>query len=147
MLFSSITFASKISILTVFFHDSEFYCQNSLAFLKFVIIREFYKFFKFIKFAFSICAYPHHHHHHHHRVALVLFPHLFLRSSSITPSILHSRLKTFVFHKFVPTVAFPFFFGINSADSPDCLPILLSISVFLLFSFSLLHFLVIGFVR
>ena len=33
-----------------------------------------------------------------------------------------------------------FFFRTGSADSLDCLPILLSISVFLLFSFSLLNF-------
>ena len=53
MLFSSITnristFASKISILYVIFHDSEFYSWNLLgaAFLEFVKVREFYKIFK-----------------------------------------------------------------------------------------------------
>ena len=61
MLFFSITnlistFASKISILSTIFHDIEFYLKNSLAFLKFVKIQEFYDFFKFIKLAFSIYA-------------------------------------------------------------------------------------------
>jgi len=62
MLFFSITncistFASKISILSTIFHDIEFYFINSLAFLKFVKIHEFYDFFKkFIKLAFSIYA-------------------------------------------------------------------------------------------
>ena len=49
MLFSSVTnsismFASQISIVYAIFHDSEFYFKNSLAFLKFVKIREFYDF-------------------------------------------------------------------------------------------------------
>jgi len=47
------TFASQISILSIFFHDIEFYFFNSLAFLKFVKIEEFYEFLKFIIFAFS----------------------------------------------------------------------------------------------
>ena len=34
--------------------------------------------------------------------------------------------------------------AINSTDSRDCLPTLLSISVLLLFSFSVFHFLVVG---
>ena len=59
MLFSSITncistFASNISIPSVIFHVSEFYFQNSLARLKFVKIRGFCEFIKFIKFAFAI---------------------------------------------------------------------------------------------
>jgi len=59
MLFSSITncistFASNISIPSVIFHVSEFYFQNSLARLRFVRIRGFCEFIKFIKFAFSI---------------------------------------------------------------------------------------------
>jgi len=57
---------------------------------------------------------------------------------SITvPSPPHSfipRLKP-SFLQILPTVAFLFFFGTDCTDSPDCLPILLSISV-LLFSFS-----------
>ena len=49
-------FASNIFILSVIFRDSELYFfSNSLAFLKFVKIREFCDFFTFIKFAFSIC--------------------------------------------------------------------------------------------
>ena len=60
MLFSSMnncssTFASKISVLSIFFYDSELYFFiNSLAFLKFVKVRKFYEFLKFIKFAFSV---------------------------------------------------------------------------------------------
>jgi len=42
----------------------------------------------------------------------------------------------------LPTVAFLFFFRTDSTDSPDCLPILLSIAVFLLFTFSVFHFVV-----
>ena len=53
-------------------------------------------------------------------------------SLSITPSLFHSRLKTFLFCKSFPTVAYLFFFRTDSTDSPDCLPILLSISVFTL---------------
>ena len=44
----------------------------------------------------------------------------------------------------VPTVAFLFFFRTDSKDSPDCLLILLSIPVFLLFSSSVFLFLVVG---
>jgi len=50
-------------------------------------------------------------------------------SSSITPSLFHSRLKTFL-----PIIAYHFFSWTDSTDSPDCLPILLSISVFSLYS-------------
>ena len=35
----------------------------------------------------------------------------------------------------------------DSTDSPDCLPILLNISVFFFFSFSVFHFLVVGSVQ
>ena len=60
MLFSFInnrisTFASKISIVSIFFHDNKFdFFLNLLAFSKFVKIREFYEFLKFVEFAFSI---------------------------------------------------------------------------------------------
>ena len=40
-----------------------------------------------------------------------------------------------------------FFFRTDYMDSPDCLLILVSTSVFLLFRFSVLHFLVVGSVR
>ena len=40
-----------------------------------------------------------------------------------------------------------FFFRTGSTDSPDCLPIFLSMSVFTFFLFSFFPFLVIGFVR
>ena len=60
-------------------------------------------------------------------------------SSTITPSLFHStlKLKTFLLCKSF-TSAFLFFFRTDSADSPDCLPIPLSISVFyfLVFCFS-----------
>jgi len=48
------TFPSKISILSVILHDSEFYFRNLLAFSNFVKIRKLYEFLKFVKFAFSI---------------------------------------------------------------------------------------------
>ena len=48
---------------------------------------------------------------------------------------------------FLPTVAFLFFFGNDSTNTPDCLPILLSISVFLVFSFLFSTSLVVGSVR
>ena len=72
------------------------------------------------------------------------------RSSSLTilvfhhPSHFHSRLKPSFFLQILPTVAFLFFFSTDYMDSPDCL-ILLSISVFLLFS--VFHFLVVDSVR
>jgi len=62
-------------------------------------------------------------------------------SSSINPSLLHSRLKNFPFLHILPTVAFLFFFRTDSMDSPDCLPILLSISVFYFFPHFFLVFL------
>jgi len=40
------------------------------------------------------------------------------------------------FLQILPAVAFLFFYRIDSADSPDCLPILLSISVFYFLFFS-----------
>jgi len=40
-----------------------------------------------------------------------------------------------------------FFFSTDYVDSPDCLPILLSISVFYCLVFSVFHFLVVGSVR
>jgi len=52
------------------------------------------------------------------------------------------------FLQILPTVAFLFFFRTDYTDSPDCLAILLSISVFLLFSFFMFfHFLVVCSVR
>ena len=63
--------------------------------------------------------------------------------SSISASLCHSRLKIFLFHFWnLPTVAFLFFFRTNSTDSADCLPILLSMSVFyfLVFLFHLFSF-------
>ena len=41
----------------------------------------------------------------------------------------------------------PFFFRTDSTDSQDCLPILLSISVFCFLVFLSVHFLVVGCVR
>ena len=56
--------------------------------------------------------------------------------STPSPSLFHSRLKTYLpFLQILPTAAFLFFFRTDSTDSLDCLPIL-GISVFLLFSFS-----------
>ena len=54
---------------------------------------------------------------------------------SITHSLFHSRLKSFLFCKSsLPSLSF-FSFRIHYMDFPDCLLLLLSISVFLLFSF------------
>ena len=50
-------------------------------------------------------------------------------SSSITPSLFHFKLKTFLLCKFFPLQLF-FFFRTDFTDSLDCLLILLSISVF-----------------
>ena len=47
----------------------------------------------------------------------------------------HCSLKTFLFFQIIPTAAFLFFSWTDSTDSPDCLPILLSISVFFAFQF------------
>jgi len=47
-----------------------------------------------------------------------------------------------LFLQILPTVAFHFF---SRTDSPDCLPILLSISVFYFLLFSIFHFLVVCF--
>jgi len=55
--------------------------------------------------------------------------------------------KNFPFLQILPAVAFLFFFRADYMDSPDCLLVVLSISVFLLLSFSVLHFLVVGSVR
>ena len=66
----------------------------------------------------------------------------------ITHSFFHSRFKSFLFCK-SPYRSLSFFsFRIHYMDFPDCLLLLLSISVFLLFSFFLfLHFFVFGSVR
>ena len=65
---------------------------------------------------------------------------------SITHSLFHSRLKTFLFCKSFPPQPFLFFFRTDYIDYPDCLLLLLSISVFTflffcftLFSCSTLH--------
>ena len=50
---------------------------------------------------------------------------------SITHSLFHSRLKSFLFYRSLSFVSFK----IHYMDFPDCLLLLLSISVFLLFSF------------
>ena len=59
-------------------------------------------------------------------------------SSFITPSLFHSRFKTFLFCKSFHR-SLPFFFSTDSTDSPDCLPILLSIgptsTMYLFFTF------------
>ena len=49
---------------------------------------------------------------------------------SITHSFFHSRLKTLPFLQILPTAAFPFPLRTDCMDSPDCLLLLLSISVF-----------------
>ena len=49
---------------------------------------------------------------------------------SITHSISHYRLKTFLFCKSFPPQPFLFFFRTVCVDSPDCLLLLLSMSVF-----------------
>ena len=68
-----------------------------------------------------------------------------LIKSFITRSLFHSRLKTFLFRKSFPPQPFLFFFRTDSADSPDCLPILVTISVFYFLVFFPL--LVVGSVR
>jgi len=57
---------------------------------------------------------------------------------SITRSLFHSRLKTFLFCKSFPLQPFLFSFRIHYMDFPDCLLLLLSIFRLLLFSFSVL---------
>jgi len=72
---------------------------------------------------------------------------LIIISIPSTPHSFIPGLKPF-FLQIIPTVAFLFFFGTDYMDSPDCLLTLLSLSVFLLFSFfSVFHFLVVGSVR
>ena len=66
---------------------------------------------------------------------------------SITLSLFHSRLKTFLFCKSFTPQPFLFFPRTDYMDSPNCLLLLLSISTFLVFSLSVLHYLVVGSVR
>ena len=73
-----------------------------------------------------------------------------LITTIIIPSPAHSFVPSLnlPFPQILPTAAFLSFSRIDYMDSPDCLPILLSTSVFLLFSlFSVVHFLVVGSVR
>ena len=63
---------------------------------------------------------------------------------SITPSLLHSWLKTFLFCKSFTPQPFLFFFRTDYMDSPDCLLLLLSISISYFLAFLFLHFLVVG---
>jgi len=51
-------------------------------------------------------------------ISIPLPPHTFIQGLNLP------------FLQILPAVAFLFFYRIDSADSPDCLPILLSISVF-----------------
>ena len=51
------------------------------------------------------------------------------------------------FLQILPIVAFLFFFRTDYTDSPDCLAILLSLSVFYFLVFMFFHFLVVGSVR
>ena len=59
-------------------------------------------------------------------------------------SLFHSRSSFSANHSHC---SLPFFFRTDSTDSPDCLSILSSISVFLTFWFFCFHLLVVGFVR
>ena len=77
-------------------------------------------------------------------------------SSSITFSLFHSRLKTFLFanppHRiasssFSSSSSSSGFFRTESTDSPDCLPILLSISILIFSFFFFPYYLVLGSVR
>ena len=57
-------------------------------------------------------------------ISIPLPPHTFIQGLNLP------------FLQILPAVAFLFFYRIDSADSPDCLPILLSISVFYFLFFS-----------
>ena len=63
------------------------------------------------------------------------------------PSLFHSRLKTFLLGKSCPSYSFLFFSKTDSMESQDCLPILLSISVFSFLVFLFFHFSVVVSVR
>ena len=56
--------------------------------------------------------------------------HTFYYWYSVSHPLFHSRLKTFLFCKSFPPQPFLFFFRTDYMDSPDCLLLLLSISVF-----------------
>ena len=64
---------------------------------------------------------------------LTAVPSTYLSRHPSSPSLFHSRLKTSLFLQILSAVAFLFFFGTDSTDSPDCLPILSSRSVFFYF--------------
>ena len=66
---------------------------------------------------------------------------------SITHSLFHSRLKSFLFCKSSLPEPFLFLIQVSLYGFPRLFTLLLSISVFLLFSFSVLHFLVVVSVR
>ena len=70
------------------------------------------------------------------------YSHTYYYGYSISHSLFHSRLKSFLFCKSSLPQPFLFLFRIHYMDFPDCLLSLLSISVSLLFSFFLLflHF-------
>ena len=71
-----------------------------------------------------------------------------MHPSPITQSLFHSRLKSLLFCKSSLPQPFLFFFKIHYMDFPDCLLLLLSISVSLFFSFFCFYtFLVVGSVR
>ena len=92
-------------------------------------------------------------------IILVFFITVLVVESKIPPSVPWTReshsspIRSFIpglipfFLQILPTVAFLFFFRTDSRDSPDCLPILLSISVFYILVFLFPTFLIVGSVR
>jgi len=72
--------------------------------------------------------------------------HTYYYELSITHSLFHSGLKTSLFCKSFPPQPFLFFFRTDYIDSPDCLLLLLSISVFYFLVFFCFTLLVVGFV-
>jgi len=76
-------------------------------------------------------------------IQLLLVYYYYLVGYSITHSLFYSKLKTY-FRKSFPSF---FFFMIHYMDSPDCLLLFLSISVFYFLVFLSLHFLVVVSVR
>jgi len=66
---------------------------------------------------------------------------------SITHSLFHSRLKTSLFCKSFPPQPFLFLFQDSPHDSPDCLLLFISISIFYVLVVLFLRILVVGSVR